>query len=297
MIEKGHARFQAPSHGHVIHPLDGVVHDQSGDIQAQHFIEIVLSIRFGQASGDQFGGMVGTVISRGDRLQPFSVLAVEIMPAKPLQVGAGLGDHARVPKIAAEHLVRALAALHHLDRSGDALGQQEKRHGVLPDHRLGHTGNRFRQPFQHLGIGDQVLVMAGLIAGGHLVGILELAAFLLRLIFETDREGQQIPHAGFGQQSDQQAGIQSAGQQHADRHVSDVEPPPHRQSQRRVNGFGPLGFAPRFGRTDGAQPPVDSVAFAAVGVDGEGGRGRQLADASQDRARGRNDGVEGQLVV
>ena len=210
MIQERHPRFQPPGHGHVVHPLDRVVHDQGGHVQPQHPVQILLGIRFRQPRGDEFGGVVGTPPGQRDCRQKLVVIAVEIMPPESFQITARRGGHARIPEVAAEHLVGALTALHHLDRLGNPLGQQKKRHRVLPDHRFGHAGHRFRQALEHLVVGNQILVMAGLVAGDHLVGIFELAALFLGLILEADRKGPQVADAGFGQQRHQQAGVQPA---------------------------------------------------------------------------------------
>src|SRR3712207_7667877 len=44
--------------------------------------------------------------------------------------------------VAAEHLVGALAGLHHLDVPRHVLRQQEERDAVVADHRLAHRGDR-----------------------------------------------------------------------------------------------------------------------------------------------------------
>ena len=57
MIEEGHAGLQPPGHGHVVHPLDRVVHDQGGHVHAQDRVQDL--VRAGSArSRDQAGAVI-----------------------------------------------------------------------------------------------------------------------------------------------------------------------------------------------------------------------------------------------
>lgn len=68
---------------------------------------------------------------------------------------------------------------------------------------------------------DAQLVMAGVVVLGDDVRVLELVAALAAGVFEADGEGQQVVvDTRLAQQTHQQAGVDSAGQQHADVHRS-----------------------------------------------------------------------------
>ena len=88
----------------------------------------------------------------------------------------------------------------------------------MADHRLAHGAERRRQLFEDLALVDTQLMVARAIVAGDQVRILELVPALAAGIFETDGEGRQIVHPYFAQQADQQAGIDAAGEQHADVH-------------------------------------------------------------------------------
>ena len=63
------------------------------------------------------------------------------------------------------------------------------------------------------------------------VGVVELVAGLAAGGLEADAERAQAVLALLGEQRDDQAGVEAAGQQHADRHVGD-HPARHRDAQR-----------------------------------------------------------------
>ncbi len=92
-------------------------------------------------------------------------------------------------------------------------------------------------------VGDPVAVVAGRETLHHLVGELELAALLLRLVLEADREGQDVTGTRLGEQADQQARVETAGEQHADRDVGDAQPLVDRGNQRLAYRLGPLPLA------------------------------------------------------
>ena len=111
--------------------------------------------------------------------------------------------HARKPEITGEYLIGPLSALYHLDLLRYPLGQQIKGHGILTYHGLGHMSHRFRQAWQYLGIRNMELVMAGLVAGNHLIRKFKFATLLLRLILKANGKGQQVLHARLCQQCHQ----------------------------------------------------------------------------------------------
>ena len=52
MIQKWNPRLQSPGHGHIIHPFDGIIDNQGGDIHAQDLVDKGVSARLGQQFGD-----------------------------------------------------------------------------------------------------------------------------------------------------------------------------------------------------------------------------------------------------
>ncbi len=243
-------------------------------------------------------GVVGAVVGRHDHVQKLVVVTVEVMLAEAVERAAfRFRRHARIPEVAAEHLVRALPALHHLHRPAHLFGQQIERHRILREHRLGHLLHRFRQAAQHLRIGDQVLVVAGAVHRRHRVGVFEFVAALFRLVLEADREGHQVRHALLGQQRHQQARIESAGEQHADLDVGNLDALLDRLAQAGMDRFGPFGLALRLRRAFGFQRPVFLVAEFAAHRHRQRGAGRQFADAVVEGARRRHHRMQGEQVV
>ena len=123
--------------------------------------------------------------------------------------------------VAGEHLVGALPRLHHLDVLGDFLAEQVEGDAVVADHRLAHRADRPVEGGQHPVGSDADLVMIGVEALGHDVGVLEFVALDAAGRLEADGERRQSVLAGLGEQADDQAGVHPAGQQAADRHVGD----------------------------------------------------------------------------
>ena len=68
---------------------------------------------------------------------------------------------------------------------------------------------------------------------GDQVGVLELVALLAADGFEADAERLQPVLAGLGEQRDDEAGVDAAGQQHPDRHVG------HHAAARRRSAATP----------------------------------------------------------
>ena len=141
-------------------------------------------------------------------------------------------------------------------------------------------------------------MVAGVIALGDQVGILELVAALAAGILEADGEGQQVVHPGFVQQAHQQARIDPAGEQHADlaggaladRHrfaeaVEDALLPVVERQLALVRAWAVV------------QRPPGALLAAAVEVDAHPGRRRQLLHALQQGVRGGNHGVEVEVEI
>ena len=71
------------------------------------------------------------------------------------------------------------------------------------------------------------------------VGVPELVALLVADRLEADAERRQPVLAGLGQQADDEARVEAAREQHADRHVGD-EPALDGEAQRRLDRVAPL---------------------------------------------------------
>ena len=137
--------------------------------------------------------------------QIFGVVPVEIMATETFQRRTGfLGVHLRIPVVTAEHLVRALAALHHLDAFRNLFREQVKGDRILADHGFGHLRYRFRQPRQHLIVWNMELMMARGKMPCDGIGVFEFVASLLRLVLEADGKSHQVFNALLGQQRNQQ---------------------------------------------------------------------------------------------
>ena len=123
--------------------------------------------------------------------------------------------------VAGEHLVGALPGLHHLDVLGHFLAEQIEGDAVVADHRLAHGADRTVERGQHAVGADADLMVVGAETLGDDVGVLELVARHAAHRLEADGERLQSVLAGFGEQPDDQAGVDSAGQQTPDGHVGD----------------------------------------------------------------------------
>ena len=123
--------------------------------------------------------------------------------------------------VAGEHLVGALTRLHDLDVARHFLAEQVEGDAVVADHRLAHRADRPVERGQHPVGSDADLVMVGAEAFGHDVRPAEFVALDAAHRLEADGEGRQPVLSGLGEQPDDQAGVDAAGQQAADRHVGD----------------------------------------------------------------------------
>jgi hypothetical protein len=143
-------------------------------------------------------------------------------------LGVRLGDPVaryvgqwRIPVVAGEDLVGALPGLHHLDVLGHLLRQQVEGDTVVADHRLAHRRHRTGQGGQQPGVVDLDLVVIGAEVLSDQIGVGELVAGLATRRMEADAERGQALLSRLGEQRHDQAGVQAAGQQYADRHVGD----------------------------------------------------------------------------
>ncbi|MDT4821342.1 hypothetical protein FQZ97_545170 [compost metagenome] len=209
VVEERHPRLQAPGHGHVVHPLHRVVHQHHRAVQAQGLVHRVEGAGLLEVLAHEVAGQVVAEPGRLHRGLVFGVAAVEEGRAILVERVAGVGQR-RVPVVAAEQLVGALAALHHLAVLRYLAGEQVEGDAVVADHGFAHGGEGLGQLFQHLVLVDAQLLVAGAVVAGDQVGIFELVAALAAGILEADGEGGQLLHTGLGQQADQQAGIHAA---------------------------------------------------------------------------------------
>ena len=90
---------------------------------------------------------------------------------------------------------------------------------------------------------DADLVVVGAEVAGDDVGVLELVALLAARGLEADGEGLQAVLSRLGEQADDQAGVQPAGQQAADGDVGD-EAPLDRGAQRGEDRLLPVALGP-----------------------------------------------------
>ena len=103
----------------------------------------------------------------------------------------------------------------------------------MADHRLAHRPRRRgRAPGSISLRRDQHAGVVGAEALGDQVGVPELVALVAADRLEADAERLEALLALLGEQPDDQAGVEAAGQQHADRDVGD-QPPLDREPQRR----------------------------------------------------------------
>ncbi len=169
---------------------------------------------------------------------------------------------------------------------------------VVAAHRLGHRQHGLSDGGHQVVVGQLDPVVVGVERAGHQVGVVELVAGLAVAAVEADAERAQVLLAGLGEQRHDEAGVQSAGEQHPDRHVGD-QPSAYRRAQRVADRGPPVGGVhPRVGGLPHVVgSPVHLLAAAPVRLDHPQGGRRQLAHAAQHGARRGHDGVPGQVVV
>ena len=140
--------------------------------------------------------------------------------------------------------------------------------------------------------------MVGGELGGDHVRVAKLVALALADVVEADAERRQLFLSRVGQQRDDQARVQAAGQQHSDRDVGHhpaLDRGPGRLEDRLVpvllgvTGVSLLAAEVRL-------PVAPLVALAVLGDEQRRRRG-ELADALQDRVRRRHDGMPAEVVV
>ena len=95
----------------------------------------------------------------------------------------------------------------------------------MGDHRLAHRPDRAGQRVEQLAAADADAVVVGREALGDQVGVGELVALAPADRLEADRERGQAALALLGQQADDQARVQAAGEQDPHGHVGDHAPP------------------------------------------------------------------------
>jgi len=117
-------------------------------------------------------------------------------------------------------------------------------------------------------------------------------------LLEADAEGGEAALAPLGEQRDDQARVEPTRKEDADRHVGhhaalDGDPEPFEHC------LLPLLLRARAAGRAAAElrAPVLGLVPAAVGLDGQQRRGRELAHTVQDRPRRRHHRVPGEVVV
>ena len=164
--------------------------------------------------------------------------------------------------------------------------QQVEGDAVVADHRLAHGAEGGRQLVDDFVLGNAQLVVARAVVPGDQVGVLELVAALAAGIFKADGEGRQVVHR-LRAAADQQAGVDTAGQQHA-------RPRRHAGGWPRLRGSRPVRGGPAFqvqltliGVGPVLQLPPGLTLDFAVAVDTHPGAGFQLCTfASKVRGAG-----------
>ena len=303
VVEERDPALEAPRHRHVVDAFDRVVDQHHGGVQAQRAVDAGLRARAREVLGDELlAGIIGGRETGRDECLIRRLVAVEERPAVAGQRAVqrrGLGPaHRGIPVITGEHLVGALAGLHDLDVFGHFLGQQIEGDAVVADHRLAHGADRTVEGGQHAVGADADLMVVGAESLGDEVGVFELVALDASDGFEADGERGQPVLAGLGEEPDDQAGVDAAGEQAAHRHVGD-EASFDREAQRGQNRVLPIAFGPvcPFVATAEVGRPVGRGGGRTVGLDRDERRGRYLAHPAQDRVRRRHHGMEGEVVV
>ena len=230
VVEERRARLQPVGHGHVVHALDRVVDEHDPRVQPQRAVDRRGGARRARTTRRRTRARRRRRRGRGQLAQP-RVVAVEELGRVGVEAAARRLEQRRVPAVAAEHLVGALAGLHDLALARDRLREQPERHAVVGDHRLAHRGDRLRERLDELVRADADLVVVGPELARDEVRERELVALAAARVGEADRERRQPALALLGEQRHDQARVQPAGEQDADGHVGD-HPPPHGDAQR-----------------------------------------------------------------
>ena len=249
------------------------------------------------------GSLVGDVspqVARDECGDPRRVPVEERLPVaghRAVERGRAGFTHRGIPVVSGEHLVGALPGLDHLHVFGHFLAEQVEGDAVVADHRLAHRADRAVERGQHPVGADADLMVVGVEALGDDVRVLELVALDAADGFEADGERLQPVLTGFGQQPDDQAGVDAARQQASDRYVGD-QPALDREPQRGENRVLPIAFGPVRPVLAAAEVglPVRRRGATTVGLDRDERGRRDLADSAQDGARRRYDGVERQVA-
>ena len=209
VVEEGHARLQAEGHGHVVHALDRVVDQHHRGVQAQRLLHRVVRARGVEARRDEGRARIDAVPLRVHRGEVFVVVAVA-EGGEVVRHRVGAAGELRVPVVAAEDLVRALPALHHLAVARHGLGEQVEADAVVAHHGLVHRRHRLGQAGEQFLLGhEDALVHRAELARDD-VGVFELVALLAAHIGEADVVGAQLLHPHLGHQTDDEAGIDPA---------------------------------------------------------------------------------------
>ena len=138
--------------------------------------------------------------------------------------GAPVDERPRILAVAGEQLVAAFAGEHDLDVLAGELGHEIERHARRVRDRLVLVPDQAGQRAEEVVLVDDDLVRVGLDRGRHLPRVIELAE---RALLESDREGLQRPIDHPRHQRGDGAAVETAGEEHAERHVGH-QPDAHR---------------------------------------------------------------------
>ena len=224
VVEERHARLQAPGHRHVVHALDRVVDE--------HHLACP-----GGAPGPSAASAPGAVMCARHELPAGVAVDEEVRSTTSAMLGVRRGRRTgrstpragsrvaarqrRVPVVAGEDLVGALARLHDRDVSVTCSDSRSK--ATTSWLTIGSAIAPIAAPARRRSRSPGTTIWWWSVANslGDDVGELELVALPAAGRLEADAEGRQAVLARLGEQPDDEAGVQPAGQQHADRHVGD----------------------------------------------------------------------------
>ena len=212
---------------------------------------------------------------------------------------APVGVHERrIPRVTRKDLVGSLPRLDHLQRLRHLLREQVEGDRIVRDHRLAHRGDRAVQGREHPVGRHMDLVVVGLEDLGDHIGVAKFVALALTDVVKPDAERGESLLTRARQQPDDQARVQTAGQQHAHRNVGDhappyrgLERPEHLPRPVLLRPCGTLRTAAVIGR------PVGVDRALPVRLDGHHGGGRELAHPLEDRVGSRNHPVPAEEVM
>ena len=187
--------------------------------------------------------------------------------------------HAEI-RIAAEQFVGAVAAQRHRHACAGGPAHQIGRQQRGIGQRLGQVGGDRVERRVQVGCGH----IDDLVAHADMAGGLDrVRRFVEIAVAGAHGERGEARHRARGD-GGQQAGIEAAGEEHAERNVGD-RLPPHRLIQQRIQALQRAGG--RGGRGPGQRRRPEALHAGATAIEGEQPGGGQLLDALPARQRAR----------